>query len=182
MVEHKAKDETIVAKLNKDVKTLTNVSFEDKSQLPITLSDEEIGVKAIVDWNFDISEFMLDINGKPFESHFYMAPNFNPDDDIKLKKITANVTTNQQKIMEDDMTQEWQPFSVQNALDYVIGDEPLAAIEVTSVKDTKADVLNELIGLFTIQSNFSETDFKLVLSNWTGINEPLDASIFETFT
>ena len=80
----------------------------------MTLIDEEIDVKAFVDWCDEINEFVLDINGQPFESHVYIEPNYNPDD-LKLKFITATVAVNQKKIIDDEMTQEWSANSMQNA-------------------------------------------------------------------
>lgn len=81
IVEHLAKDEneTLVMKLNKQMATFTNIPFGDTSKLPLTLIDEELGVKALVDFDEEIHEFVLDINGEPFECHVYLDPSFNPD-------------------------------------------------------------------------------------------------------
>ena len=67
---------------------------------------------------------------------------------------------------------------MQNAIYDLIDDEPITSLEIKSVKDTKANVINELIGLFAIQRNVAETGLKLALSDWTEIDESLDESIF----
>lgn len=68
--------------------------------------DEEINVKAAVDWCYDKNEFMLDINGEPLENHMYLDPNFDPDD-LQIKYITADVRINDLMIINHEMTQEW---------------------------------------------------------------------------
>ena len=67
--------------------------LDDKSRLPLTLQDEDIGVKAVIDWSTDSQEFVLDINGEPFEGYVYIEPDFDPDS-LKLKFITATATIN----------------------------------------------------------------------------------------
>lgn len=63
----------------------------------------------------------------------------------------------------------------------MIAYEPYDSLEVTNVKNTEANVLNEMIGLFSIQHNEVKEDCRLKLSDWNGIDQPLDASIFEAF-
>ena len=38
--------------------------------------DDESGVKALVDWDSEISEFILDLNGEPYEDYMYLDSSF----------------------------------------------------------------------------------------------------------
>ena len=46
------------------------------SIFPITLNDEVSGVKATVDFDEEIGEFVYDINGEPFENHLFLDASF----------------------------------------------------------------------------------------------------------
>ena len=94
--------------------TLTNIPFADNSRFPIVLNDQEIGVKAQVDYENEINEYVLDLNGEAYESLLYLSPTFNPFD-IDVKTICATVTINDQVIL-DGTTQEWQPLAVEDAI------------------------------------------------------------------
>lgn len=55
--------------LNKVQKTFTGQAFGDMmSELPVVLNDVESGVEAVVDFDTEIKEWVLNINGEPFET------------------------------------------------------------------------------------------------------------------
>lgn len=41
---------------------------------PITLVNEELNIKVTVMWDSEISRYLIDINGIPFESYVFMDP------------------------------------------------------------------------------------------------------------
>ena len=53
-MEHSAKSETIVVAFNKEKKEFSAKPFGDMSAFPITCTDEEIGVKAVIDYDEEI--------------------------------------------------------------------------------------------------------------------------------
>ena len=60
-------------------------------------------------------------------------------------------------------------------------DEPITSIKVADVKDTKAAVINELIGLLVIQENIPKAGLKeLNLQNWRDIPGSLDNSVLQS--
>ena len=77
---------------------------------PITLSDDVSGVKALLDWDEEIKEYVLDLNGEPFENLVYLDPSHNPDD-LETKTISAKITINE-KLITDGGGIEWQPFTL----------------------------------------------------------------------
>ena len=44
--------------------------------MPIKIVDEVSGVKASVDFDEDIQEFILDLNDEPFESYLFLDSSF----------------------------------------------------------------------------------------------------------
>ena len=90
--------------------TFTNTPFDDNSRLPIVLNDEEIKVKAEVDYDDEINEYVLYLNGEAYENLLYLSPTFNPFDK-EVKTICATVTIND-KVILDGTTQEWNPLAV----------------------------------------------------------------------
>ena len=61
-MEHSAKSEHILAKLNKEVWSKNGISFDDFSAFPIILQCGESEVKAVVDWDNERIEFFLKLN------------------------------------------------------------------------------------------------------------------------
>ena len=143
--------------------TFTDIPFGSTSCLPITLIDETIGVKALVDYDEEIKQFVLDLNGEPFEGLIYLNPNFDPENK-EVRTIQANLYINDKKIFgidkdedagtQDAGTQEWQVSAVQGAIyEQIAENERITSIRVEGVQNTTADVLNELIGLLAVQDN-----------------------------
>ena len=48
--------------------------------MPITLSDDVSGIKATVDFDEEVGEFVFDINGEPFENYPFLDSSFCLDD------------------------------------------------------------------------------------------------------
>ena len=80
LAEHSAKSQTIEVTLNKANESFSGKVFGDLSAFPIVITDEVSGVKAIVDWDTESSEFILDIDGEPFENLVYLDPSFSLED------------------------------------------------------------------------------------------------------
>ena len=109
-------------------------------------------MKAQMNFDEKIKEYYIDLNGEPYEGLVYLDPEFNPDGK-ELKLICAKVLINDKEILSNT-TQEWQPSALQHAIYSQIGDEEsIFSIEVIDVSNTKAAVMNELIGLLAIQQN-----------------------------
>lgn len=146
-------------------------------------------MKAFLDYSEEINEFVCDLDGDPYEGHPYLDPSHNPY--IKeVKKITAYIAINDKEILGySDRggtfagTQEWQPSDMQSAIYNIIRyNEPITSIKIKDVSDTKAAVMNELIGLIMIQDNITEAGLQeLVLGDWGGVSGPLDNSVLEPF-
>ena len=64
---HSAKSETIEAVLNKAKVTKTRIPFDDLAAYPVTLIDEEIYAKAVLNLDEEF-KFILNINDEPFEN------------------------------------------------------------------------------------------------------------------
>ena len=178
-MEHSAKSESLLVTFNKEKKEFTRVPFGDITPFPIILMDEEIGVKAVVDFDEETQEFLLDLNGECYEDLVYLDPSFTPEDK-EVKLIKAEVRINGKQVL-DGSAIEWLPHTMQFAIYSQIGeDEPIKSIEIKNVSVTTAAVMNELIGLLAMQRNLSETTLQeLIFNSWQGISEPLDDSLLQ---
>ena len=67
--------------------------------MPITFSDDISGIKATVDFDEEVKEFVFDINGEPFENHPFLDSSFCLDDK-ETKIICAKVSINEKVISE----------------------------------------------------------------------------------
>ena len=106
-IKHSAKDETIEAVLGKARKTLAGKPIGDSTAFPLTLNAEEIGVKAIIDLDIAIDEYLVDINGEPYECLPYLDPSFNLED-TEIKTISGWIKINEKIVLEGGA--EWQPY------------------------------------------------------------------------
>ena len=90
--------------LNKKVERYSNVPFGDTSKFPITLLDDAIDVKGVVDFDEGIREFVLDLNGEPLETLVYLDPTYDPDNK-EVKTVCAYAYINNITIFKG--TLEW---------------------------------------------------------------------------
>ena len=117
----------------------------------------------------------MDVDGEPFESLPYLAADFDPDRN-EVKTLFAEIKINDKRVLSGTM--EWQPKAFAYRIySQIADDEPIDSISVKNVKDTKAAILNELIGVLAIQENIA-TLKELELYKW-GVSEPLDGSILQ---
>lgn len=92
--------------MGKDVRTFSNIPFADTSStFPLVLNDEEIGVKALVDFDTDIKQYVLDLNGEPYEAHYFLDPSFNPESK-EVKSLYAIVSMNDKDILGETYNEE----------------------------------------------------------------------------
>lgn len=144
----------------------------------MTLNDEISGIKATVDFDDEIGEFVFDIDGEPFENLVYLDPSFSLED-TEVKLFFAQIEINN-KIITDGGGQEWAPHILQFAIYAQIGDdEAITSIKVTEVKDTSSAVINEILGLLAVQKNITDDGLEeLEFCNWNcKKTEPLDQSV-----
>ena len=100
VAEHLAKSETVSITLNKANFTRSGIAFADiASVLPCTLVDDVSGVKAFIDWDEEAEEFILDLNGEPFENLVFLDDSFSLED-TETKVLNATVTINDEIISE----------------------------------------------------------------------------------
>lgn len=110
LASHSAKSQTIEVTLNKENPSFSGKPFGDLSAFPIVITDDVSGVKALLDWDRDLSEFILDIDGEPFENFVYLDPSFSLED-TETKTIQAKISIND-KIITDGSGIEWLPHVV----------------------------------------------------------------------
>ena len=179
VAQHIAKSETLTVTLNKESKEVTGLPFDDiSSQLPITLSDKESGVKAVVDWELELQEFILDLNGEPFENYMYLDSAFSLEAS-ETKIMSAEIVINGKTVSKGGC--EWQPVLLQHKIWAVIEDhEPITSIKVIKLRETTTGTINEIISLLALQDNIPSTGLlELVLDKWKGLDEPLDDSVMQ---
>lgn len=63
-------------------------------------------MKAVVDWDLEISEFILDLNGEPFENYMYLDSSFSLDTS-EAKIMSAEILINGKSVSKGGC--EWQP-------------------------------------------------------------------------
>lgn len=149
VVQHSAKSQTLEVSLNKANENFTGTTFSDTSIFPITLSDDDSGLKALVDWDEGILEYILDLNEEPFENLVYLEPSHNPDNNETMT-ISAKITING-KLITDGGGIEWQPYVLQHAIYSQVDDsEPITSIKIEDIKQTSTEVLNEMFALLAI--------------------------------
>ena len=121
---------------------------------PIVLNDEISGIKATVDFDEEVGEFVFDINGEPFENLPFLDSSFSLDDK-KTKVLCAKVSINEKVISEGG--KEWLPTSMLHAIwEKIKETEPITSVKVENIRDTTTATMNELIGLLVIQENIPE--------------------------
>ena len=59
--------------LNNVKKTFTGQAFGDTAVFPAVLHDTESGIEAVINFDAEIKEYVLDINGEPFETLNYLV-------------------------------------------------------------------------------------------------------------
>ena len=104
-MEHDANSELITVSLNKETKTFSNKPFGDTSVFPVTLVDQQSGIKVVVDYDPEIKEFVCDVDGKPFECLIYQDAGH--PDNKEVKTLTADILINGKNILKGTMN--WQP-------------------------------------------------------------------------
>ena len=114
VAQHFAKTETVDVSLNKANCNKTGIPFnETASALPITLSDDVSGIKATVDFDLEVGQFVFDINGEPFENHPFLDSSFTLED-TETKIISAKISINEKIVSEGG--KEWQPAYMQHSI------------------------------------------------------------------
>lgn len=147
-----AKSQTIVVYLNKEKRQHWDVTFDAISDyFPVAFNDTVSGVKTFVDWEDEIGQFVLDINGEPYENYAFLDSTFNLDD-TQIKTLSASISLNKKVIFEGGG--EWQPTSLQFAIwERIDESEPITSIEVYNVGETTTATMNEVLGLLFMQEN-----------------------------
>ena len=180
VAQHIAKSQKVVVTLNKAKFEKAGIPLsETASIMPTTLSDDVSGIKATVDFDEEVGEFVFDINGEPWETHLFIDSSFDMDDMI-TKIINAQISINQKVVSEHG--KEWQLVYHQNEIWAKIGErEPITSIKVENVRETTTATLNEMIALLALQENIPQEGIQeLVFNKWKGLSEPLDDSVMRS--
>lgn len=165
--------------LNKEKEQHSGVAFADISNyFPVAFSDPISGAKTLVDWDDEVEQFLLDINGEPFENHPYLDPTFSLDD-TQIKVLSAKILINKKLISEG--SSEWQPAFLQHAIWHKIEEnEPITSISIEDVGETESSTMNELLGLLFMQENIPAGGLdELSFDYWRDLTELLDNSVLE---
>ena len=105
VAQHFAKNQTVDVTLNKANYNKTGIPFGGTNSVcPIVLSDVVSGIKATVDFDEIVGEFVFDINEEPFENHLFLDSSFSLDD-TKTKVLCAKVSINEKVVSEHG--KEW---------------------------------------------------------------------------
>ena len=74
---YSAKSQTFEVNLNKANFNKSGITFDNiGSILPVTLIDDESGIKATVDYDKEEGKFLFDINGQPSENYPFLDKSF----------------------------------------------------------------------------------------------------------
>lgn len=94
-----------------------------------------MGVKAIIDFDHQIDEYLVDINGEPYECLPYLDPSFSLED-TEIKTISGWIMVNDKIVHEGGA--EWQPYVLQHSIFAKIHDEePINKIEIHTIKEAQ---------------------------------------------
>lgn len=180
--QHLSKDQTVNVTLNKAQYHKAGVSFaEAETVLPIILLDEVSGVKAYVDFDKEVKEFVFDIDGEPFENLLFLDSSFCLEDS-DAKTWSAKITMNEDVI--HDGAAEWNPYSLQHAIfDYLDENNVLIrAMKIEEITGTSSATLNQMLDLLCKQDKIPERGLeRLTISGGDKqMSEPLDRSVMSS--